>query len=166
MGRSALEPQIMEEIEHYINNFIKPHHNRPIDMTLSIAKATCNIMSQLLFHRRFEYDDERNNIMVSGVSQATKLTMKIGLISNIPFHQILFRSIYKLYKQNAARLVNQMTTLVEEYNADLDTENLRGLLDMYLIHSKTKEGQTNYCFAGKAVNDLIYIDSVGILSAF
>lgn len=156
MGTSALEPQIIEEIEHYINSFIKPHHDQPIDMTFSLAQATCNMISQLLFHRRFEYDDERNKTMVSGISQFTKLVMKIGLISNIPFHRILFKSLYKLNKENNTRLEDQMLTLVEEHKNDLDTENPRGLLDRYLIHAKTEEGQVNHCFAGMDVKSLIY----------
>ena len=40
MGRAALEPQIAEEIEQYINFFIEPNHGKPIDLTCSLPQAT------------------------------------------------------------------------------------------------------------------------------
>ena len=57
MGRAVLEPQILEEIRTYMETFIATNSNMPIDMTSTLPLATSNIVSQLIFGCRFEYND-------------------------------------------------------------------------------------------------------------
>ena len=148
MGRAALEPKIAEEIEEYIKHFIKPNHDRPIDMTVSLPQATANIISQLIFDQRFEYTDIKFNQLISTINDIIKLVQKLGLTAGIPFNRILFKSWHeygeKLFKIQAA-LFDEM---VSQKRDVLDIENPQGVIDHYLIHSLTEEGKNDYCFAG------------------
>lgn len=73
MGHSAMEPRIIEEIIQFIERFIKPNHGSPIDLSHSLQQATCNIVSQLVYARRFEYDDELFNEMIAASAEGLQL---------------------------------------------------------------------------------------------
>ena len=96
MGRAALEPQIAEEIEQYINFFIVP---KPIDLTCSLPQATANILSQQMFNQRFEFGDEKFNKLISVINESVKLVQKLGLTANIPFNKYILKSWQELSHQ-------------------------------------------------------------------
>lgn len=73
MGKTAMEPQVIEEIEKYISHFVEPNHGKSVDISHSIAQASCNIISQLLYSRRFDYDDEEFNMMISMINEQLEL---------------------------------------------------------------------------------------------
>lgn len=78
MGRAVLEPKIIREIEQFLSHFVQSNHGKPMEMSHSLAQATCNVMSQLLYGRRFEYDDETFNQMIESVDEQ----LKLGMASN------------------------------------------------------------------------------------
>ena len=148
MGKSALEPQIMEEIQLFIDHFIEPNHSQPINIGKSLAGATSNIISQLLFHRRFDYDDSENIKVANAVGRAAQLATRYGLVTNIPFHRILFRPLHVEVKQNSEFISTRLKAILDEQRRNLDSDHPQGLMDNFLINSKTEEGQANYCLAG------------------
>ena len=79
MGRAVLAPQILEEIRTYIETFIATNSNMPIDTPLTLPLATSNIVSELIFGCRFEYDDAMAMKVVDAVNNFTKLAAQIGI---------------------------------------------------------------------------------------
>lgn len=73
MGKASLEPHILQEIEYYINHFINPNHGTAVEMSHSLPQATCNVISQLMYARRFDYDDEVFNRMIDAVAEDLEL---------------------------------------------------------------------------------------------
>lgn len=41
LGRSIMEPKIMDELEKYIAHFIEPNVGVPMDLSRSLSLATC-----------------------------------------------------------------------------------------------------------------------------
>ena len=150
MGKSVLEPQIMEEIQLYISHFIEPNHNQPINMFQSLSAATGNIISQFLFHRRFDYNDTENNKIANAVGRAAQLTTKYGLVSIIPMHKYLFRSLHAEVKENSEFIKTHFKSILDEQIRHLDPDHPQGLMDNFLINTRTKEAQANYCLAGES----------------
>ena len=142
MGKAALEPQILEEINEYMQHFIEPNLNRPINMHQSLPRASANIISQLLFGRRFGYDDAEFNQMLTTLDQTVQLFAKVSLFENIPFGSLVFSSQVKSLGQMLRNTVlptlesyiqeckqnqdvNQPRTMVEKYfnSIEIDGEN-------------------------------------------
>ena len=73
MGRAVMEPKILQEIHQYLSHFIEPNEGKPIDISHSLSQGTCNVMSQLLYGRRFEYDDEKFNTMIASLDEQLEL---------------------------------------------------------------------------------------------
>ena len=58
MGKASMEPKILLEISQYIKTFIEPNEGQATKCDfVRLAMATCNLVSQLLFGMRREYDD-------------------------------------------------------------------------------------------------------------
>ena len=73
MGRAVMEPKILQEIHQYLSHFIEPNEGKPIDISHSLSQGTCNVMSQLLYGRRFDYDDEKFNTMIASLDEQFEL---------------------------------------------------------------------------------------------
>lgn len=66
MGKSSMEPKITEEIEEYIAHFITPNLGKPFHMNVGLSQATANIVSQLLYGGRTDYDDKKFITLIEG----------------------------------------------------------------------------------------------------
>ena len=149
MGRAALEPQIAEEIEQYINFFIEPNHGKPIDLTCSSPQATANIISQLMFNQRFEFGDEKFNKLISAVNESVKLVQKLGLTANVPFNKYIFKSWQELSRQLNGFIATTFAEIITKNRIGFDGENPQGVIEHYIQHSKSEKGKDDFCFAGK-----------------
>ena len=152
MGKSAFEPQILEEVECYMTHFIKPNHDKPIDLSTSLSLATFNIIAQLLFNKRFEYDDDRNKTTGLAMNVAVGSVMKLGLVSQIPFHQKIFKSVHAQFEKTKALVENQIRQLLRECKLKLEEGYHDGLLGTYLKNCQATADKDNNCFSGKTTN--------------
>lgn len=97
MGKATMETRVLEEIEHYISHFLKPKLGKPFSVTHNIAQATCNITSQMLFGKRFDYNDEKFNKMIEAINEILSLLIKVALMENLPVINRLSKSTIHLY---------------------------------------------------------------------
>ena len=148
MGKSAFEPQILEEGECYMTHFIKPNHDKPIDLSTSLSLATFNIIAQLLFNKRFEYDDDRNKTTGLAMNVAVGSVMKLGLVSQIPFHQKIFKSVHAQFEKTKALVENQIRQLLRECKLKLEEGYHDGLLGTYLKNCQATGNKDEDCFSG------------------
>lgn len=149
MGREALEPQIAEEIEHYIDNFIRPNHDSPIDTIISLPQATSNVICQLLFNKRFDYDDEKFQSLVDTLNSVASSSMRLGLIANVPFQEYIFRFLHEAGDRHFENFVKSIREIVDDKKKQLDLDNPVGVLDNFLIRSQSEEeNQKNTPFRG------------------
>ena len=148
MGRAVLEPQILEEIRTYIETFIVTNSNMPIDMTSTLPLATSNIVSQLIFGCRFEYNDAMAMKVVDAVNNFTKQATQIVILENIPFAKYLFKQRLNQYQQMHTDAEEVIRHLVEERKQTIDARDPQGLLDRYLLQAQAFKGQSDSCFEG------------------
>ena len=89
MGRAVMEPKILQEKHQYLSHFIEHNEGKPIDISHSLSQGTCNVMSQLLYGRRFEYDDEKFNTMIASLDEQLELCKNYSRTANSISKQFL-----------------------------------------------------------------------------
>ncbi|XP_067946650.1 cytochrome P450 2D26-like [Watersipora subatra] len=146
MGKAVLEPKILEEVELYIEHFILPNLGKPFDITHNLNQATSNVISQMLYARRFEYDDEEFNRLVAAANEGVAVAFKVGMIGNLPFGSLFVKSAIEREKYIASTVLQPtLQKYIDAHKATLDRDHPRDLTDRYLIHSEAAEG-TNKTF--------------------
>ena len=149
MGKTALEPRVHQEVEEYIDHFLKPNLGKPFDMNGNIMKATCNIMTQMVLSRRFDYNDTTLNQILFIFSESIELIAKLAVLENIPFSNIFLRSI-----QERDVYLNHVITkplfqgLVNEHRETIDRDQPRDVIDRYFLYFESSEGKKLSRFSG------------------
>lgn len=148
MGKASMEPQILEEVEHYIADFLEPNRGKPLDISLNISQATCNVMSQMVYGKRFEYKDVTTSGAISAINELIALSVKVAAIEHWPLASIFLKSSVEKERHLWQSVVKPtMDQYVNEHLANLDMENHKDLLDRFLIHSKNAQGEKTACFS-------------------
>lgn len=89
MGKSTLEPKIMEEFNLYVDYFPTPHLGQPVDLTDSLNLATSNVISLMLFGKRRQYSDDTFWEWKHAFDDKFKTTMIAAIWRNIPLANYL-----------------------------------------------------------------------------
>ena len=84
MGKTSIEPSILQEIDCYINHFISPNLGRPIRASDSLMFATANIVGSMMTGSRRDYNDTQFVQWVHAFYDMVKSTVKASVSRNIP----------------------------------------------------------------------------------
>jgi len=135
MGRAAFEPEIVEEIEKYIEHYIEPSAGKPLDMYSNLPKATANVVSQLLFAKRFDYEDEAFTAITDVLNSVINGGLKFRMLTNLPLIGNIFPSVRKQRRNFLGIAMPIIKKCIEERKQQLDANNPQCLVDQYLISS-------------------------------
>ncbi|RVE72120.1 hypothetical protein OJAV_G00058530 [Oryzias javanicus] len=132
LGKKSMEERISEEIQHTVKT-LEDNIGKPFSPQVMFHNAASNIICQVLFGKRFEYDDE----MIKTIVQCFTRNSKIAngpwamLYDSIPFIRNLplpFREAFK----NAEICVAVGTNLVNEHKETRIPGQPRDFVDCYL----------------------------------
>ncbi|XP_067950308.1 cytochrome P450 2B9-like [Watersipora subatra] len=147
MGKSIMEPKILDELECYINHFIKPNLGEPLSLLSGLKLATNNLISQMVFGHRATYDDADTKIVISAVSEILSLTGRLSFLTNMPCISWLIRS---LENRNHHLMYNIITPIfsryISEHKTTLDSNHPRDVVDRFLMHSNSAKEEDKHCF--------------------
>lgn len=149
MGKASIESQILEEVETYIDYFIKPNTGRPISVAESIPLAVNNVISHMLYASKFPYDDEQANKLVSSIPESFILFAKLSFLNNIPFSGWIKNSlVMKLRHIGDTIMFPASRKQIDHHIKTLDCDNPRDVVDRFLTHSQTVSSEEQPYFTG------------------
>ena len=158
MGKTVLEPKILNEAEHYIEHFITPSLGQPFSLSHNLNQATANIISQLLFSKRFEYDDEKFNNLISGIDEALKLSTKTAMIGNLPFGKYFINNALKREQFLATNvLLPTIQSYITDSKESIDKKEPRDLIDRFIISADTANPEEERYFTGTVIRRIIIL---------
>ena len=150
MGKTALEPKVQQEIEEYIDHFLKPNLGKRFDMRDNMCKATCNLISQMILSKRFDYNDETLNNIIFAFNESLSVTAKLSLMENLPFSNIFLRSTQNLEHHIYESVSHPLfQSFIDDHKATIDREHPRDVIDRYILHSESAEGEKAFSFSGQ-----------------
>ncbi|XP_008051023.1 cytochrome P450 2C3-like [Carlito syrichta] len=139
MGKKTLEDQIQEEALCLVEA-LKKTNASPCDPTLLLACVPGNVMSSIIFQKRFDYDDQKFLTLLKYVHEilAIASTLWIQFCNLVPFLHYFPGSHRKLFK-NVAALKKFIMEQIKEHQESLDTSNPRDFIDYFLIRMEKEK---------------------------
>ncbi|XP_072484540.1 cytochrome P450 2C23-like [Notamacropus eugenii] len=137
MGKRNIEERVQEEAQFLLEELRKTK-SQPFDPTFILGCAPCNVISSILFHQRFNYDNEKFLSMMSLLRENLILLNSpvVQFYNNIPW---LFRYIpgpHKKYFSNVKALKQFILDYTKKHQETLDPNNLKNYIDCFLYKMK------------------------------
>ncbi|XP_013865519.1 cytochrome P450 2K1 isoform X2 [Austrofundulus limnaeus] len=139
MGRKMSEQIITEECGYLINE-LKQYEGKPFNNTQAISYAVSNVISALMFGKRFEYKDPAFQMMVARDNETIHLTgsVSVQIYNFMPWLGPFIKNRRDIIK-NMEDTKADVGKVIEELKETLDPEVCRCLVDAFLIHKKHLE---------------------------
>ncbi|XP_068136111.1 cytochrome P450 2B11-like [Hyperolius riggenbachi] len=156
MGRKDIEDKINEESE-FLAKAIKAQKGQPFDNLTLINAAVANIIISIVLGHRFNYDEPtilnlmnliNENIRLMGSPLVQMYNMFPTLIDLLPGpHHKLF--------DNMKKMLNFITETFMKQKKDLDVNDLRNLIDAYLVKQQEGKSEANQYFHNENLTALV-----------
>ncbi|XP_062874916.1 cytochrome P450 2K1-like [Trichomycterus rosablanca] len=145
MGKRMSEAKIIEETKYLIQVF-EAFDGKPFDTTQPLNYAISNIISAIVYGSRFEYNDAQFTSMVNREEENVKLsgTPSLQLYNLFPWLRCLLKN-WRLIMKNRNENTKQIKELADNLHETLNLQEIRGLVDCFLMRKKIAEeaGDTN-----------------------
>ncbi|XP_037687563.1 cytochrome P450 2E1 isoform X1 [Choloepus didactylus] len=120
MGKDGNEARIQREA-HFLLEELRKTHGQPFDPTFLVGGGPCNVISDILFRRRFDYNDE------TCVRMMTLFNENFYLLST-PWLQFYNNfSSYLRYLPGSHRKLMKNVSEIKEYSLEQAKEHLKTL---------------------------------------
>ncbi|XP_014665615.1 PREDICTED: cytochrome P450 2B4-like isoform X1 [Priapulus caudatus] len=136
MGKISLEGKIQEEVQALLHE-IGEKSDQAFDSKLLMGNAVSNVICNIVFGNRFDYDDAEFREMLERLNISVRNSSVSGLINFMPFLRFVPGLGRELMQGFAARRVKSFAYFqrrIDEHKATLDREHVRDFIDAYLKH--------------------------------
>ncbi|XP_036376782.1 cytochrome P450 2J2-like isoform X1 [Megalops cyprinoides] len=147
-GKKTLEWSIMQEC-NFLCQALEEEQGGPFDPQFTINNAVSNVISSVVFGRRFDYNDERfqtllrldaEAILLAGHMTAQLYDVMPGLMKYLPGpHQTIH--------SNYAKIVAFLKEEIEKHKENWDPSDPRDYIDTYLgeMERKKDDSEAGFC---------------------
>ncbi|CAN9499486.1 unnamed protein product [Ophioblennius macclurei] len=132
LGKDSMEERIHGELRYTIENLEKSI-GKTTSPQVMFHNIACNVVCQVLFGTRYEYDDEFPRVFVRAVTENTKLLNGpwVMLYDSIPMIRGLPLPFTRVFK-NYENVENFVRRFIAEHKATLVPGEPRDFIDCYL----------------------------------
>ncbi|CAG00183.1 unnamed protein product [Tetraodon nigroviridis] len=150
MGKRIMEEKIVEECQYLIEEF-EQHKGEAFDGAQVISYAASNIISTLMYGKRFDYKDPNLQAMISRDQEIIYHTgsPSIQMYNIFPWLGPFLKTWWVIMRELQTRAKHGKRILTE-LKESLNPGKCRGLVDVFLTHKKDLEDAD--------VNNLYYHD--------
>ncbi|KAL3858774.1 hypothetical protein ACJMK2_009027 [Sinanodonta woodiana] len=140
-GRSSFEQNIMEEAKELIN-IIEEQNGRPFQMKGIVNTCVSNIISQIVFGKRFKHTDANFMKFLNKLDEAAKLVANTSVLVNcFPFLQYLpgdpmkFRLLQKYQRE----FDEWYEEILDEHKMTYKEGQPRDYIDFYIAEARRRD---------------------------
>lgn len=156
MGKDSIEHKINYEIESYCEHFIDRHLGEPIRLS-SLAKATCNLISEMIFGGRLHYDDPAFQAMLDALNSTLTENSKGVVTKNIPFAKYFNFSGIPIGFKNSQYMRSEMKMRLDAKKEEPDPIGQNDMFNRFLYHQRQRN-DTDQTYTGNLTNSIhIYL---------
>ena len=135
MGKKSLEPQINLEAR-YLCEELESSKGLPQHIQSTLHKASANIISQLEYNRRYDYNDQEYRLVVGAMSGATSALSNTDPATICPL--LLKTPLYKQFRKDNRIVKEFILTHVYSHKDSLKADDIRDITDAFLADISTK----------------------------
>ncbi|XP_071964193.1 cytochrome P450 2U1-like [Antedon mediterranea] len=145
MGKTSFEEKINKEIDIYMDHIKKTYRNNAFDPAHITNTSVSNVLTSVLYGRRFSYDDPLLQEMLRIVNRCVELATNASSMNFLPilkyFPNTTFAEFWKLH----VNLKEIQVNILKEHLEDYDPDNLRDFVDIYINEiAKNKDKMTSF----------------------
>ncbi|XP_043090076.1 cytochrome P450 2K1 isoform X2 [Puntigrus tetrazona] len=146
MGRKLSEQKIMDETR-YLREVFEKFQGNPFDTTQPVSYAVSNIISAIVYGKRFEYEDPKFQKMVDKANKNIYMTGSaiIQLYNMYPALGPWIKT-WRLLMENLQSIRSEIKELVNGLQETLNPLDSRGFIDSFLIHKQSESGEKESYF--------------------
>ncbi|XP_069830382.1 cytochrome P450 2K6-like [Dendropsophus ebraccatus] len=155
MGKSTIEEKIADECT-YLTTYFASFKGKPFDNTLILNAAVANIIVAILLGIRMDYDDSQFKRLLSLTNEYIRLlgSPMVGLVNVFPFLWI-FPGSHKTIERNMKELRDFIRRTFVEHLKNLDENDQRSLIDVFLVKQKEEAGNPQSFFHNENLTILV-----------
>ncbi|XP_048849726.1 cytochrome P450 2K1-like [Brienomyrus brachyistius] len=161
MGRSTIEDRIVEEAQKLLAVF-QEHHGEPFNPMISINSAVSNVICQLVFGHRFEYDDKQFLQLQSRVNETIRLSASrsLQIYNMFPWLGRLLGDVKKMLRNTETNRA-YFRKVCQQRRSELDSNDLRSFMDSFLARQKDSKNQNKYFHEENMVSSVANLFAAG-----
>ncbi|XP_013865516.1 cytochrome P450 2K1 isoform X1 [Austrofundulus limnaeus] len=139
MGRRVAEETTLEECAHLIQMF-ENQKGKPFDTARLLNYATSNIISSIVYGRRFEYNDPRFRNLVDRANESIRIagSAQIQIYNMFPWLGRWIKNQQVMVK-HAEMTIKDLKGLVDQLRNTVNPQTCRSLVDCFLIRKQRDE---------------------------
>ncbi|XP_066451507.1 cytochrome P450 2K1-like [Eleutherodactylus coqui] len=155
MGKSTIEEKIAEECVS-LNKYFASFKGKPFESTMILNAAVANIIVAILLGYRMEYDDPQFKRLLDLTNENIRLLGKpmVSLTNIFPLLEY-FPGSHKTILKNAEELYDFIRRTFVEYLKNLDENDQRSFIDVFLVKQKEEAGSPHSYFHNENLTKLV-----------
>ncbi|XP_016091433.1 cytochrome P450 2K1-like [Sinocyclocheilus grahami] len=137
MGKKLSEEKIVDETR-YLREVFEKFQGKPFDTTQPVNYAVSNIISAIVYGKRFEYEDPKFQDMVDKANKNIRMlgSAVIQIYNMCPFLGPWMKT-WRLLMENVESFRREIKELVNVLQETLNPLDSRGFIDSFLIHKQS-----------------------------
>lgn len=151
MGKISLQLKIHDELSAFMDELLKENEN-PFDVSLALPQAISNIICNVIYGSRFEYNDPIFVKNIQALNSSVRNQTLVGMINFIPSLEPLFNILpmSREMQSNVNLRKEYAQYQIDVHKEDYDPANPRDFIDVYVTRMKQNKTQgISTTFAGK-----------------
>ncbi|XP_075717012.1 cytochrome P450 2K1-like [Rhinoderma darwinii] len=146
MGKSAIEEKVTDECAH-LTKYFASFKGKPFDNSLILNASVANIIVAILLGYRMDYDDPQFRKLLDLTNENFRLlgNPMVALSNIFPFLWF-FPGSHKTIVKNVEELIDFIRRTFVEHLKNLDKNDQRSLIDVYLVRQKEEAGNPQSYF--------------------
>ncbi|OCT81358.1 cytochrome P450 2C15 [Xenopus laevis] len=156
MGKKTIEDKINEETSSLVETF-KSYKGEPFENTLIMNGAVANIIVSILLGHRFDYQDPTLLKLIRLVNQNVRLLGSPSVMMYNAFPSVMswLPGNHQTILGNSETLQNFIKDTFTEHKAQLDVNDQRDLIDIFLVKQKEEKPNPGLFFHNQNLTSLV-----------
>ena len=138
VGKQSFEENISNEAK-YLSEQVFLLQGESFDPKNLIRNATSNVICQVVFGQRYEYDNPKFRFLLDSFTELNELAGPGGLQLFIPLAKHIQQSVHKRMVFNIENVKGFIETAIADHQEGRDMENPRDYIDVYLNEMQMAE---------------------------
>ncbi|XP_078670787.1 cytochrome P450 2D6-like isoform X1 [Branchiostoma floridae x Branchiostoma belcheri] len=133
-GKQSLEPTIVQEAQDLVQVF-KDKQGQPFDPTVPLSLAASNVISSVVFGRRFNHDDERFSRLIKLQNRYFRANASAQALNVYPILRHVPSIGRKLEEvvTCSEEIRSFVIEVIQEHRETFDPNNIRDVIDGFLL---------------------------------
>ncbi|KAI8494246.1 hypothetical protein Bbelb_280060 [Branchiostoma belcheri] len=133
-GKQSLEPTIVQEAQDLVQVF-KDKQGQPFDPTVPLSLAASNVISSVVFGRRFNHDDERFSRLIKLQNRYFRANASAQALNVYPIlrHVPSIRRKLEEVMTCSEEIRSFVMEVIQEHRETFDPNNIRDVIDGFLL---------------------------------